>query len=98
MTYLERFMTFQKGYMGQQEGVYDLSAGVRYFKGGIWGNKRLFMIYLDGLWHLKNGYWGDRQVFMIYLEGFMALQKEHMGQQEAVYDSSRGVNGTSKGN
>ena len=28
MTYLQGFITLQKGHMGQQEAVYDLSGGV----------------------------------------------------------------------
>ena len=56
MTYLQGFMTLQKGHMGQWEAVYDLSGrGLWHFKRGNWGDRHMFMIYLEGFMVLQKG-------------------------------------------
>ena len=83
MTHLEAFMTPQKGYMGQQEGVYDLPGMVNYtllgFITHVWGDKRVIMTCIQGFMTLQKGIFDVKTMFRTYLEGFMTLQKGHMG-------------------
>ena len=73
MAYLQGCMTLQKGYMGQQEGVYDI------FRRGIWDNRRALMTYLQGCMTLYKGHMGQQEAVYDLSRGVYGTSNEVIG-------------------